>query len=232
MTNDRMEMVAGIVLVDGRWDLFGVWVLAFGNFENNKVLLMTAIFEEHRSLLFGIAYRMLGSRADAEDMVQEAFIRWQKQDAAAIESAKAWLISTVTRLSIDQLRSARRQREEYVGVWLPEPIVGADEHVASPVKMAALSDSLGLAFMHLMEDLAPIERAVFMLREAFDYDYSEIAKIVEKSEANCRQLFSRAKSHLAQRELKEEPAGKKRSAWCSSFLKHVRRATCRVFWRC
>ena len=179
---------------------------------------MSDVFEEHRRLLFGIAYRMLGCVADAEDMVQETFLRWQKQDAAKIDSAKAWLISTITRLSIDQLRSARRQREEYVGVWLPEPIVGADDGATSPVKVAALTDSLGLAFMHLLEDLAPLERAVFMLREAFDYDYSEIARIVEKSEANCRQLFSRAKAHLAQRELKEEPAGEKAERVVRQFL--------------
>ena len=179
---------------------------------------MSDVFEEHRRLLFGIAYRMLGCVADAEDMVQETFLRWQKQDAAKIDAAKAWLISTITRLSIDQLRSARRQREEYVGVWLPEPIVGADDGAASPVKVAALTDSLGLAFMHLLEDLAPLERAVFMLREAFDYDYSEIARIVEKSEANCRQLFSRAKGHLAQRELKEEPAGEKAERVVRQFL--------------
>jgi RNA polymerase sigma-70 factor (ECF subfamily) len=179
---------------------------------------MTDIFEEHRSLLMGIAYRMLGSRADAEDMVQETFLRWRKQDAATIDSAKAWLISTITRLSIDQLRSARRRREEYVGVWLPEPIVGDDDGAGSPAKMAGLSDSLGLAFLHLMEDLAPVERAVFMLREAFDYEYAEIAKIVEKSEANCRQLFSRAKAHLTQRELKEEPAGEKAERVVQQFL--------------
>jgi RNA polymerase sigma-70 factor (ECF subfamily) len=179
---------------------------------------MTEIFHEHRSLLFGIAYRMLGGVADAEDMVQETFLRWQKQDAAKIESAKAWLISTITRLSIDQLRSTRRKREEYVGVWLPEPIVGADDLAVSPAKMAVLTDSLGLAFMHLLEDLAPLERAVFILREAFDYDYAEIARIVEKSEANCRQLFSRAKSHLAQRELTEEPAGEKAERVVQQFL--------------
>jgi len=179
---------------------------------------MSDLFEEYRPLLFGIAYRMLGGVADAEDMVQETFLRWQKQDAVTVGSAKAWLISTVTRLSIDQLRSARRKREEYVGVWLPEPIVGADENAMSPAKMAALTDSLGLAFMHLLEDLAPLERAVFILREAFDYDYSDIAAIVEKSEANCRQLFSRAKSHLAQRELKEEPAGEKAERVVQQFL--------------
>jgi RNA polymerase sigma-70 factor, ECF subfamily len=179
---------------------------------------MTDIFEKHRSLLFGIAYRMLGGVADAEDMVQETFLRWRKQDLSKIDSAKAWLIATITRLSIDQLRTARRQREEYVGVWLPEPIVGADEGAASPAKMAALTDSLGLAFLHLMEDLSPLERAVFMLREAFDYDYAEIAAVVEKSEANCRQLFSRAKGHLAQRELREEPAGEKAERVVRQFL--------------
>jgi RNA polymerase sigma-70 factor (ECF subfamily) len=179
---------------------------------------MPDVFNEYRSLLFGIAYRMLGGVADAEDMVQETFLRWQQQDVTGIKSAKAWLISTITRLSIDQLRSARRRREEYVGVWLPEPLVGADESATSPAKLAALTDSLGLAFMHLLEDLAPLERAVFMLREAFDYDYAEIAKIVEKSEANCRQLFSRAKSHLAQREMGDEPAGEKAERVVQQFL--------------
>lgn len=179
---------------------------------------MPDVFTENRPLLFGIAYRMLGGVADAEDMVQDTFLRWQKQDVAKLKSAKAWLISTITRLSIDQLRSARRQREEYVGVWLPEPIVSGDEGAASPAKHAALTDSLGLAFMHLLEDLAPLERAVFMLREAFDYDYGEIAKIVEKSEANCRQLFSRAKGHLAQREMSEEPAGEKAERVVEQFL--------------
>jgi RNA polymerase sigma-70 factor (ECF subfamily) len=168
---------------------------------------MSDLFNENRSLLFSIAYRMLGGVADAEDMVQETFLRWRKQSESEITSPKAWLISTVTRLSIDQLRSARRQREQYVGIWLPEPLMGEDEGAPSPAKLAALTDSLGLAFMHLMEDLVPIERAVFMLREAFDYDYAEIAKIVGKTEANCRKYFSRAKRHLTQREMREEPAG-------------------------
>jgi RNA polymerase sigma-70 factor (ECF subfamily) len=179
---------------------------------------MTATFQEHQSLLFGIAYRMLGSRADAEDMVQETFLRWQKQDAAGVRSAKAWLVATITRLSIDQLRSARRQREEYVGVWLPEPIVGADESAGSPVELASLNDSLGVAFMHLLEELTPVERAVFLLREAFEYEYAEIATIVEKSEANCRQLFARAKAHLSQREWTEEPAGEKAERVVQQFL--------------
>ncbi len=179
---------------------------------------MNAIFEEHRPLLFSIAYRMLGSRADAEDMVQETFLRWRQQDAIEVRSAKAWLIATITRLSIDQLRSARRRREEYVGVWLPEPLVGAADEKTSPVQLAALTDSLGLAFMHLLEELKPVERAVFLLREAFDYSYAEIAAIVDKSEANCRQLFARAKSHLSQRELTEEPAGEKAERVVQQFL--------------
>ncbi len=179
---------------------------------------MSDVFTEHRPLLFSIAYRMLGGVADAEDMVQETFLRWRKQDATGIKSAKAWLISTVTRLSIDQLRSARRRREEYVGVWLPEPLVSADAAQAAPAQQAALADSLGLAFMHLLEDLAPLERAVFMLREAFDYDYAGIAKIVGKSEANCRQLFSRAKRHLGRRELREEPAAEQAERVVQEFL--------------
>jgi RNA polymerase sigma-70 factor (ECF subfamily) len=184
----------------------------------NEPCTVSDVFTEHRPLLFGIAYRMLGGVADAEDMVQETFLRWRKQEATEIQSPKAWLISTITRMSIDQLRSARRQRENYVGVWLPEPIVGADDGATSPAKLAALTDSLGLAFMHLMEDLAPLERAVFMLREAFDYDYAEIAKIVGKTEANCRRCFSRAKSHLARRELREEPAGEKAERVVAQFL--------------
>jgi len=179
---------------------------------------MTDAFTEHRPLLFSIAYRMLGGVVDAEDMVQETFLRWQKQDISQLKSAKAWLISTVTRLSIDQLRSARRRREEYVGVWLPEPLVGAPEHGTEPAQHAALTDSLGLAFMHLLEDLTPLERAVFLLREAFDYDYAEIARIIGKSEANCRQLFHRAKTHLGQRELNDEPAGEKAERVVQEFL--------------
>ena len=180
--------------------------------------MTSEVFDQRRPLLLSIAYRMLGSRADAEDMVQETFLRWQKQDASGVKSAKAWLIATVTRLSIDQLRSARRRREEYVGVWLPEPIVGSDDGATSPEKSAALGDSLGLAFMHLLEDLKPLERAVFLLREAFDYEYAEIAKVVDKSEANCRQLFSRAKTHLSQRAWREEPAGEKAERVVKEFL--------------
>lgn len=159
---------------------------------------MVETFTAHRALLFGIGYRMLGSVAEAEDLVQETYVRWQAQEADAIESPKAWLVATLTRLGIDQLRSARRRREEYVGSWLPEPIV--DHAAPAPDRVAAQADSLGVAFLVLLEALGPVERAAFLLREVFEYDYAEIATIVGKSEANCRQMVSRAKNRLAQRE--------------------------------
>lgn len=154
-------------------------------------------FTENRALLFGIAYRMLGSVAEAEDMVQETFVRWQRQAVGVVDTPKAWLVATLTRLCIDELRSARRRREDYVGVWLPEPLV--DEAAPAPDASAAMADSLGVAFLMMLEELSPAERAVFLLREAFDYDYAEIADIVGKSDANCRQIFSRAKEQLARR---------------------------------
>lgn len=156
-------------------------------------------FTEHRALLFGVAYRMLGSVAEAEDMVQETYLRWQRQGPGTVATPKAWLVATVTRLCIDELRSARRRREEYVGPWLPEPIV--DASAPAPDATAAMADSLGVAFLLMLEALGPVERAVFLLREAFDYDYAEIARIVDKSEAACRQMVSRAKTHLAKTEV-------------------------------
>ena len=161
--------------------------------ENADQDTMDTSFSEHRRVLYGIAYRMLGSVADAEDMVQETWLRWQRQDSADIESPRAWMVTAITRLCIDQLRSARRQREEYYGVWLPEPLV---ESTPSPADSAELADSLTMAFMFMLERLSPLERAVFLLRDVFDYEYKEIAAIVGKSEANCRQIVSRAKSGL------------------------------------
>jgi len=156
---------------------------------------MIDIFNQHRAQLFGIAYRMLGSVAEADDMLQETWLRWQKQNTVEIQSPKAWLISTITRLCIDQLRSARRVREEYYGVWLPEPLV--ESAAPSPADAAVRADSLTMAFMLLLETLSPVERAVFLLREVFDYDYADVAAIVRKSEANCRQIARRAKAQLA-----------------------------------
>ena len=155
---------------------------------------MIASFTEHRPLLFGIAYRMLGSVAEADDMVQETWLRWQQQDEAAVRSPKAWLVATITRLCIDQLRQARRTREDYYGVWLPEPLVESSS--PPPHETAALADSLGMAFMLMLESQSPVERAVFLLREVFDYEYADIAVIIGKSEANCRQIVRRAKASL------------------------------------
>jgi RNA polymerase sigma-70 factor (ECF subfamily) len=159
---------------------------------------MADTFLEHRPLLFGIAYRMLGSVAEAEDAVQDVYLRWQKETAGdgPIRSAKAWLVAATTRLCIDRLRSARRQREEYFGIWLPEPLV---QTASSPESNAALADSLSTVFLLMLETLTPNERAVFLLHEAFDYSHAEIAEIVGKSEANCRQIIRRAKEHLAQK---------------------------------
>jgi RNA polymerase sigma-70 factor (TIGR02957 family) len=147
-------------------------------------------------LLFSIAYRMLGSVADAEDVVQEAFLRLQRARAEGtrVQSERAFLTTVATRLAIDQLRSARRQRETYFGPWLPEPLLTQTD--ADPGDLADMSDSLSLSFLVLLETLSPVERAVFLLRQVFDYGYDEIAEIVGKSEANCRQLFVRAQRRL------------------------------------
>jgi RNA polymerase sigma-70 factor, ECF subfamily len=149
-----------------------------------------------RGLMFSIAYRMIGSVSEAEDLVQEAFFRLERarQSGVVVESPKSYLAAATTRLAIDHLRSARVRRESYVGTWLPEPIV-ADQR-ESHEQMAELSDSLSLAFLVLLETLSPVERAVFLLREVFDYSYEDIAQIVDKSEANCRQIFGRARQHL------------------------------------
>ena len=161
-------------------------------------------FTTHRPLLFGIAYRMLGRVAEADDMVQETWLRWQRQAPGEVASPRAWLVSAITRLCIDQLRSARRQREEYYGVWLPEPLV--DAAAPSPGDATALTGSLTMAFTLMLETLAPVEGAVFLLREVFDYDYTDIAPIVDKTEANCRQIVRRAKAQLPSAHLDAAPS--------------------------
>jgi RNA polymerase sigma-70 factor (ECF subfamily) len=150
------------------------------------------IFEQQRPLLFSIAYRMLGSVMEAEDAVQESYLRYMATDADAIQSPKAFLSTVVTRLCLDQLKSARVKREAYFGPWLPEPLLTAD----APDELLARHESISMAFLLLLETLSPVERAVFLLREVFDYEYETIAQIVGKREANCRQLHSRAKKHI------------------------------------
>ena len=154
-----------------------------------------AAFDEHRTLLFSIAYRMLGSASDAEDVVQDAYLRWQGADAAHVRSPKSYLSATVTRLALDHLRSARVRREVYVGPWLPEPLVGVDER--DPLAAVTLAESLSMAFLMLLERLTPTQRAAFLMREIFGFDSSDVASMLGTSEANVRQLVSRAKQHVA-----------------------------------
>jgi RNA polymerase sigma-70 factor (ECF subfamily) len=156
----------------------------------------TALFEEHRQLLFSIAYRMLGTVMDAQDMVQDTFIRWH-ESTECIQSPRAWLTTVLTRLCINHLGSARVKRETYVGSWLPEPLVEARD--GQPEEAAELADSLSLAFLVLLETLTPTERAVFILREVLGHEFSEVAAIVGKEEANCRQILTRARKHVHER---------------------------------
>jgi RNA polymerase sigma-70 factor (ECF subfamily) len=153
--------------------------------------------EALRPLLFSIAYRMLGTVSDAEDIVQETFLRHQRAvgEGTRIESTKAYLSAVTTRLAIDHLRSARVRRESYVGQWLPEPLL-TDDGTEDPAAQAEQADSLSMAFLLVLERLNPVERAVFLLHDVFGYGYDEVARIVGKGEANCRQLATRARRHL------------------------------------
>ncbi|HEX8746521.1 MAG TPA: sigma-70 family RNA polymerase sigma factor, partial [Pyrinomonadaceae bacterium] len=174
------------------------------------------IFNEHRRLLFSLAYRMLGSVADAEDMVQETFLRWQAAPEEEIKAPKAYLSTIVTNLCINHLTSARRRREEYVGPWLPEPLI-ADES-QDPMRNIQMADSLSMAFMVLLESLTPTERACFLLREVFDYEYEEIASMVGKSEANCRQMVSRARLHVRERRPRFDVSSEKKTRLTEQFM--------------
>ena len=151
---------------------------------------------ELRPLLFSIAYRMLGSASDAEDIVQEAFLRFHRETGAGteVESPKSYLSAVTTRLCIDHLRSARVRRESYVGTWLPEPLL--TDETSDAERHAETADSLSMGFLVLLESLTPVERAVFLLREVFEYDYDEIASVVGKSEENCRQIAVRARRQV------------------------------------
>ncbi|HEX7112979.1 MAG TPA: RNA polymerase sigma-70 factor [Mizugakiibacter sp.] len=155
---------------------------------------MDAPFERYRERLFGLAYRMLGTRADAEDAVQDAWLRWRQADPTAIQDPEAWLVIATTRLCIDRLRSARRERETYVGPWLPEPL--APSAVASPQEAVELANDVSLAFLAALERLAPEERAALLLKDVFDYDHAAIAGLLGKSEAACRQMVHRARERV------------------------------------
>jgi RNA polymerase sigma-70 factor (TIGR02957 family) len=153
-------------------------------------------YTRYRPLMFSIAYRMTGSVSDAEDIVQEAFLKATRAEVGSTDNPKAYLATITTRLAIDHLRSARVRRESYVGTWLPEPLVGEADHAPGPAELAETSDSLSMAFLVLLESLSPPERAVFLLREVFGYGYPEIADVTGKTEAACRQIFARARRHI------------------------------------
>ncbi|MCM2577375.1 RNA polymerase sigma-70 factor [Streptomyces meridianus] len=158
------------------------------------------VFEEHRPLLTGVAYRMLGRAADAEDVVQDAWLRWSGADRADVETPRAYLVRITTRLAIDRLRQLQARREAYVGPWLPEPVVtdlGATVEDSS--ERAVLAESVSFAVLVVLESLSPLERAVFVLREAFGYPYAEIARILDRGEPAVRQLGNRARQHVADR---------------------------------
>jgi RNA polymerase sigma-70 factor (ECF subfamily) len=177
-------------------------------------------YEDLRPLLFSIAYRMLGSVAEAEDIVQEAFLRYHRallEHDAEIESPKAYLSAVTTRLAIDHLRSARVRKERYVGEWLPEPLL-TDESAPDAARQAEEADSLSMAFLLLLERLSPVERAVFLLHDVFDYGYDEVADIVGKNEDNCRQLAVRARRHVDEHKPRFEASRQQRERLAARFF--------------
>jgi RNA polymerase sigma-70 factor (ECF subfamily) len=154
------------------------------------------VFETHRAYLIGVGYRMVGSLADAEDMVQEAYLRWHAaKETVSVQNPRAYLTRIVVRLCLDRMKSAQSRRETYVGPWLPEPVVGNSPFAqASPAN--ALADDLSFALLLTLERLSPLERAAFLLHDVFDMDFQEIAAVLERSEASCRQLATRARQHV------------------------------------
>jgi RNA polymerase sigma-70 factor (ECF subfamily) len=178
-------------------------------------------FTELRPLLFSIAYRMLGSASEAEDIVQEAFLRYHRETAGGVEidSPKSYLSAVTTRLCIDHLRSARVRRESYVGTWLPEPLLTDEE--ADVARHAETADSLSMGFLVLLESLTPVERAVFLLREVFEYEYGEIASVVGKTEENCRQIAVRARRQVRSGKPRFEASKAQREELAQRFLMAV-----------
>ena len=176
-------------------------------------------FDQYRGLLFSIAYRMLGSVADAEDMLQETYIKWQEVTDENIRSPRSYLVTILSRLCINHLQSAQVQREEYIGVWLPEPIITDSGN--GPFDLIKVDESISMAFLVLLERLTPTERAVFLLREVFEYEYSEIGSIIRQSEVNCRQILKRARQHITALRPRFEIAKSNHDALLESFLKAI-----------
>jgi len=183
------------------------------------------VYEQYRPLMFSIAYRMLGTASEAEDVVQEAFLRYHRAESGenagnGISSPKAYLSAVTTRLCIDYLRSARARREAYLGEWLPEPLL-TDDSAPDPAGLAEQADSLSMAFLLLLERLTPVERAVFLLHDVFGYDYDEISAIVKKSPDNCRQLALRARRHVNEQKPRFEASRSKREELATRFFSAV-----------
>lgn len=158
-----------------------------------------AVFARHRARIFAVAYRLTGTVSDAEDVVQETWLRWSGIDISDIRSPEAWLTTAAGRLGLDHLRRSKARRETYIGPWLPEPIIEAasEFHQPTPEENLSLADDISMALLHMLERLAPEERAAFLLHEAFDYGYGELATLLGKSEAACRQIVSRARRRVA-----------------------------------
>lgn len=174
----------------------------------------TEVFEEHRSLLNGVAYRILGTAADAEDVVQEAWLRWDRVSGDEVDNPRAYLVTVVSRLAIDRLRKASSQRESYVGEWLPEPV----SDLPDGAERAELADSVEFALMVVLETLSPLERAVFVLHEAFQLPYAQIAQVIGRSEEATRQLARRARDHVRERRPRFEADHVKRRRMTERFL--------------
>ena len=181
----------------------------------------TELFNSLRGRLFGLAYRMTGSRADAEDLVQEAYLRWHGADHDRIESPEAWLVTTTTRLALDRLRRLKTERDAYVGPWLPDPIVGAVSATAPPDQHLDLADDLSMAFLTLLERLAPEERAAFLLHDVFEVDYRAIASVIGRTEAACRQVVHRARERVRGERKRFDTTEAAKTALLARFLAAV-----------
>ncbi|MDF3143291.1 MULTISPECIES: RNA polymerase sigma-70 factor [unclassified Streptomyces] len=178
-------------------------------------------FETHRPRLFGLAYRMLGSAEEAEDTVQDAYLRFSAADRARIEHPAAWLAKVVTNLCLTRLTSARARREQYVGPWLPEPVVTSDGTLG-PLESAEQRDAVSMAMLVLLERLTPTERAVYVLREAFAYGHREIAGVLDLTEANCRQLYRRAVQRVSEARSRFESSSERHEELVTSFVAAAR----------
>lgn len=180
---------------------------------------VTDVFEEHRPLLLGVAYRMLGRVADAEDVVQDAWLRWSGDDRSAVREPRGYLVRVTTRLAIDRLRQIKARRETYVGPWLPEPYATHfGDTVPDTAERAVLADSVSLAVLVVMESLSPLERAVFVLREAFGYPYADIAAMLDRGEPAVRRLAGRARGHIEERRPRYEVDPVRRRDLTERFL--------------